>query len=204
MIVSQFVLPTEIDLRNQLPLINCLNVKIPTWTSNYISSLAWATVQSSPQSPLSFWSAPSAFLVLTKRKAGSGDELKIVVWLGKGGSEPPAFCTFNSRFPPLSVVVPSSLSHFDCKILGNVTIFFLNFSRSLHDPPPWDSRFPPPPLPPPAPFRPGSSLTTAVACAIILFPGLDCDTTIWRPLLRRYREKNLSSGTRFGEVSFGL
>lgn len=45
-------------------------------------------------------------------------------WEGTGGSESPALCTFYTSFPPLSIVVPSSLSKYS-EILRS----FLDFSR---------------------------------------------------------------------------
>ena len=47
-------------------------------------------------------------------------------------SSTPASSKFYSCFPPLSVVVPSSLSHFYCKILRNVAKFFSISPASRH------------------------------------------------------------------------
>ena len=62
---------------------------------------------------------------------------------GQGGlnlplpvSSTPASRTFNTRFPPLSVVLSSSLSHFYCKILRNVAKYFSISPGSRHLSPP--------------------------------------------------------------------
>ena len=70
--------------------------------------------EGSPASGLSLFGAPS------------------VVWGKTGGSETPPSRTFYSRFPPLSVGVPTSLLYFYCEMLRNIVKFFSFFPGSRH------------------------------------------------------------------------
>ena len=97
-----------------------------------------------------------------------------IIWEGMAASESPAFRTLYSRFPPPSLVVPTSVCFFCCEKLCNVAKFISCLSWLQ---PPWVSCLPPSLLLPPTDFPSPYSYREGVPpsprdCALYMYDNL--------------------------------